>query len=182
MLHRAVFLDRDGTICYDLNHCSRLEDFQLIPGAAGGIRRWSAAGFLTVVVTNQSGIARGYFTEETLNEIHDRMLNDLDKLGAHIEAIYYCPHHPDQGCTCRKPKPGMLERASESLQIDLNASFMVGDKSSDVETARAVGCNAVLVGGTSVCGTVSEPRADYYAKDLYEASGWIVAQSKLKTS
>ena len=104
---RAVFLDRDGTIARDVPYCSRPEDLELLPGVGEAIRLLNEHGFMVVIITNQSGIARGYFTEEMLERIHQKLKNDLAKSGAHVDAIYYCPHHPGEGCDCRKPKPAL---------------------------------------------------------------------------
>ncbi|MGB9734576.1 MAG: D-glycero-beta-D-manno-heptose 1,7-bisphosphate 7-phosphatase [Conexivisphaera sp.] len=142
----AVFLDRDGVICYDVHYMRSPDQFELMPGVAEGIRRLNGAGFLVVVATNQSGIRRGYFTEEDLARIHARMLEELGRRGARIDAIYYCPCLPEEDCECRKPRPGMLLRAAEELGIDLGRSYMVGDKALDVEAGRAAGCTTVLVG------------------------------------
>ncbi len=137
---KAVFLDRDGTIARDVPYCSRPEDFELLPGAAEGIKLLNEHGFKVVVVTNQSGIARGYFTEGMLARIHDKMQKELAKHGAHVDAIYYCPHHPDDNCDCRKPKPKMLFQAAIDLDIELGESYVIGDGEMDVELARQAGC------------------------------------------
>ena len=113
VLHRAVFLDRDGTIAKDVHYCRRPEDFHILPRVPQAIRLLNQHGFKVVVITNQSGIARSYFTEETLSRIHDRMKSDLQRDGASIDAIYVCPHHPDEGCECRKPKPLLLIEGSK---------------------------------------------------------------------
>jgi len=139
-VYKAVFLDRDGTISRDVPYCSRPEDFELLPGAAEGIKLFNEHGFKVVVVTNQSGIARGYFTEKMLAEIHDKMITQLAEHGAHIDAIYYCPHHPDDNCDCRKPRPKMVLQAATDLDIDLSQSYVVGDSEMDVELAKLAGC------------------------------------------
>lgn len=158
-VHKAVFLDRDGTIARDVPYCSRPEDFELLPGAAEGIKLLNEHGFKVVVVTNQSGIARGYFTERMLAEIHDKMITQLAEHGAHVDAIYYCPHHPDDNCDCRKPKPKMLFQAALDLDIDLSQSYVIGDSDMDVELARRAGCKAGIrvgeSGGTGDCVAVS---------------------------
>ena len=126
-VHKTVFLDRDGTIARDVPYCSRSEDFELLSGAAEGIKLLNEHGFKVVVVTNQSGIGRGYFTEKMLAEIHDKMITQLAEHGAHVDAIYYCPHHPDDKCECRKPKPKMVLQAARDLDIDLSQSYVIGD-------------------------------------------------------
>ena len=141
-MNKAVFIDRDGTIAKDVPYCSRPEDFELLPGAVEGIRLLNEHGFKVVVVTNQSGIARGYFTEQTLARIHDKMRGDLAEYNARIDAIYYCPHHPDDNCDCRKPQPKMAFQAALDLGIDLKQSYVIGDSDVDVEMARRAGCKA----------------------------------------
>jgi D-glycero-D-manno-heptose 1,7-bisphosphate phosphatase len=149
---KAVFLDRDGTINVEVQYLSQVEDFQFIPGVPWALKRLKDAGFLLVVVTNQSGIGRGYYDEAALDSIHSHMHADLAKFGAPIDACYFCPHHPEHAtgdyrreCGCRKPLPGMLQRAAQDLDIDLAASFMIGDKLADVEAGIAAGCTALLV-------------------------------------
>jgi histidinol-phosphate phosphatase family protein len=141
-VHKAVFLDRDGTIARDVPYCSRPEDFELLPGVAEGIKLLNEHGFKVVIVTNQSGIARGYFTEEMLDEIHDKMITQLAEHGARADAIYYCPHHPDDNCACRKPKPKMVFQAARDLDIDPSQSYVIGDSEMDIELARRAGCKA----------------------------------------
>ena len=149
---RAVFLDRDGTINVEVNFLSKVEEFQFIPGVPRALKGLKDAGFLLVVVTNQSGIGRGYYDEAALESIHSHMHADLAKFGAAIDACYFCPHHPEHAlgdyrreCGCRKPLPGMLQQAARDLDIDLAASFMVGDKLADVEAGITAGCTALLV-------------------------------------
>lgn len=145
MLSRAVFLDRDGTMAPDVNYCSRPEDFNLFPETARAIRRLNKLGFKVIVITNQSGVARGYFDENTLAKIHEKMTRELSKDGAHIDGIYYCPHHPEDNCACRKPQPGMILQAAKEHNIDLKKSFMVGDSQADIELGKAVSCKTVLI-------------------------------------
>jgi len=154
-VHKAVFLDRDGTIARDVPYCSRPEDFELLPGVAEGIRLLNEHDFKVVIITNQSGIARGYFTEQMLAKIHKKMQKELAEHGAHVDAIYYCPHHPDDKCECRKPKPKMVLQAAIDLDIDLSQSYVIGDSEIDVELAKLAGCKAGIrvgePGGTGNC-------------------------------
>ena len=150
--HRAVFLDRDGTINVEVQYLSQVEDFQFIPGVPWALKCLKDAGFLLVVVTNQSGIGRGYYDEAALDTIHSHMHTDLASFGAAIDACYFCPHHPEHAigdyrteCACRKPLPGMLQQAARDLDIDLGASFMIGDKLADIEAGLAAGCTSLLV-------------------------------------
>lgn len=148
-MNRAVFIDRDGTIAKDVPYCSRPEDFELLPGAAEGIKLLKENGFLVIIITNQSGIARGYFTEETLAKIHQKMQMELAQYGACVDAIYYCPHHPDDGCDCRKPKPKLVLQAARDLNIDLSQSYVIGDSEMDIELAKQAGCAGAVKVGTS---------------------------------
>jgi D-sedoheptulose 7-phosphate isomerase len=143
---RAVFIDRDDTIVQDVPYCSKPEDLRVFPGVGESIRKLNEAGYLTVLVTNQSGIGRGYFDEATLGRIHDRLKADLAADGAHLDAIYFCPHHPDKGCGCRKPATGMLERAVRDLGIDLRSSYVIGDSDNDVTMGLRAGCRCIRVG------------------------------------
>lgn len=143
--NRAIFLDRDGVINKHIPYCSRPEDFEFLPLVAEGIRLLNEKGFKVVVVTNQSGIGRGYFTEGMLSVIHYKMTQELLKHGAHIDAIYYCPHHPEDNCTCRKPNTDMLLKAAKELNIELNQSYMIGDSEIDIETGKKVGCKTFLI-------------------------------------
>lgn len=172
MTNRAVFLDRDGTMARDAQYCSRPEDFELFPETAKALRLLSKHGFKIIVVTNQSGIGRGYFTEETLARIHDKMNCELAKKGASVDAIYYCPHHPDDNCDCRKPKPKLVFQAARDNDIDLARSFVIGDLPADIELGRAVGCQTTLISQEKS----SELMPDHIAADLYQAAQWIVRQ------
>jgi D-glycero-D-manno-heptose 1,7-bisphosphate phosphatase len=153
---RAVFLDRDGTINTLKGFITRPEDFELIDGAAEAIRRINRLGYLAIVITNQPVIARGEATLEELDLIHHKMETELGKAGAYVDDIFFCPHHPDKGfpgerpeykidCECRKPKPGLLFRAAKKYNIDLTASYMIGDDNRDIEAGRAAGCTPVLL-------------------------------------
>lgn len=151
---RAVFLDRDGTLNKYVGFLRDIDTFELVDGAADFVRRINAKGYLAIVVTNQPVIARGEVTTEQLETIHNKMETLLGQQGAYVDAIYYCPHHPHSGyagerpeykidCTCRKPKPGMLLDAAHKYNIDLAASYMVGDSDADMEAGRAAGCTPV---------------------------------------
>ncbi|HSE37037.1 MAG TPA: HAD family hydrolase [Blastocatellia bacterium] len=148
----AIFIDRDGTLNEDIGYVSTPDELVLYPWAAEAVRRINDSGLLAIVMTNQSGIARGMYTEKTLDAIHSRMIHELGREGARIDAVYYCPHHPDVGdaryriyCECRKPRPGMLEKASREHRIDLAASYVIGDKASDIKLAENAGARSALV-------------------------------------
>lgn len=171
-LEKAVFLDRDGTINEEQGYLYRAEECRFLPGVKEAVRRLNAAGYLVVVVTNQSGIARGYYSESDLDKLHRFMEKEFAVAGARIDGWYYCPHHPDfspegETCDCRKPLPGMLLVASEELGIDLSSSWMVGDKSADMEAGLAAGCRSILV------------RTGYGAVEAAVASSGILAVDDL---
>lgn len=142
---RAVFVDRDDTIAKDVPYCARPEDLKLFSGVPEAIAKLNAAGFLVIVITNQSGIARGFFTEGTLARIHDKMISDIAAGGGKIDGIFYCPHHPDERCGCRKPAVGMGTAAIAKHGIDAKRSFMVGNSDADVEFGKALGCTPIKV-------------------------------------
>ena len=152
MSDRALFLDRDGTLVEPRHYPSRPEDLILSADVGPELRALQSAGFRVVVITNQSGIARGYFTEPDLHRMHDHLADQLTEFGVRIDAVYFCPHHPDGAiaelavaCECRKPEPGMLLRAANDLNLDLTRSWFVGDILDDVEAGNRAGCRTVLV-------------------------------------
>lgn len=152
-MRRAVFLDRDGTLVDELGFLGDPEDLRLLPGAAESLRLLERAGWLAIVVTNQSGVARGLFGERELAEVHARLEAELARSDARLDAIFYCPHHPDHGrapfrqtCACRKPAPGMLLAAAERFALELGACWTVGDSLRDLEAGRRAG----LAGGILV--------------------------------
>lgn len=183
----AVFFDRDGTINEEINYLSSIEQFQFIDGAVEAIKLLNDTGLLAVVITNQAGVARGFYDEARVQEIHEFMEKQLQSSGARLNGIYYCPHHPTAGlgkykidCTCRKPKPGLLKQAATNLKIDLEKSFIVGDKLSDLQAGLAVGCKTILVRtgyGAEHEKKLTEKdfRPDHIADDVLEAVRWIVA-------
>lgn len=142
-----MFLDRDGTLNVEVNYLHRIEDLVLVAGAARAISALNRAGWLVIVVTNQAGIARGYYDETALHTLHEHLTQALAAQDARIDAIYYCPHHPDFSgtCECRKPQPGMLLQAAAEHGIDLTRSWLVGDTGGDIGAGRAAGCRTVLV-------------------------------------
>ncbi len=148
----GVFLDRDGTLNVERDFIARPEEIQLIPGAADAVQRLNREGLVACVISNQSGVARGYLTEEDLVPIHARLSEDLGAGGARVDRYYYCPHHPTEGmppynveCECRKPKPGMLLQGAREFGLDLTRSYVIGDRMSDVQAGQAVGAATVLV-------------------------------------
>ena len=184
----AVFLDRDGTINEEVGYVNHVDRLKLIDGAAEAVALLRQNGLKTIVVTNQAGVARGYYPAEHLPKLHERLRELLSAEGAELDAIYYCPHHPDVGeppfrqdCDCRKPKLGMIRRAEKELGVDAQRSYMVGDKISDVEFGRKAGCRSILLLTGYGKGELeyhrhqlsSEP--DYIADDLLDAAKWIVS-------
>lgn len=186
MKKSAVFLDRDGTINVESGYIRNLDDFNLMPGAAYAIKQLNELGIYAIVVTNQSGPARGYYDEAWVHSLHKRMNELLEAEGAHVDAIYYCPHLPEgvvpeytKVCDCRKPGPGMINKALDEYPIDLSSSYMVGDKATDVELAQNVGCRSVLLrsgyGEMVLNGAYQwKVKPDHIAEDLYDAVNWII--------
>lgn len=158
-MNKAVFLDRDGTINIEKNYLYKIEDFEFIEGVPEAIELLNNAGYLVVVVTNQAGIGRGYYTESDMHKLHQHINDELKKNGAHIDAFYFCPHHPEHGvghykldCECRKPKDGMLKQAIMDLNIDPKQSVIIGDKLSDVLAGENLGIRGILVQtGHEIC-------------------------------
>ena len=174
VLKDAVFLDRDGTINEDRGYIRRPSELQIIPGAAPAIRALNERAIPVVVISNQSGLARGYFTRNDLNEINSHLIALLAQDGASVDAIYFCPHLPDDSCSCRKPATALVERAAKKLGV--RCSYMVGDKGTDIALARGIGARAVLVktghGSEELAHLAEEP--DFIAEDLSLAVGWIL--------
>jgi D-glycero-D-manno-heptose 1,7-bisphosphate phosphatase len=185
---RAVLLDRDGTLTVEGEWLTRRQDLVLVPGAAAALARLAARGWKLVLVTNQSAIARGLITPAQLEEIHAELQQHLAAEGAHLDAIYSCPHHPTAGlgayrveCECRKPKPGLVLQAARELGLDLAACWMVGDAARDLEAGWAAGVPGILVAtgkGATEIGVLrargEEPQA--FVPDLPAAAEWILAQ------
>lgn len=152
MKHRAVFVDRDGTLIREVGYLSRLDQIELLPRVDEAICLLQSLGLKVVMVTNQSAVARGIINEQELRRIHQVIGERLAKTGAYLEGVYYCPHHPTEGCApyrvacqCRKPKPGMVQRACTDLGLDAGGSYVVGDQMSDVELAAQVGARGILI-------------------------------------
>jgi D,D-heptose 1,7-bisphosphate phosphatase len=172
--NKAIFIDRDGTIAYDTHYCSNPADFFLLSSVPEAIKLLNDQNLMVIVITNQSGIARGYFTETTLKAIHQKMKNQLERKGAHIDGIYYCPHHPDDNCECRKPKTALFLRAAREFNIDMNNSYVIGDLDIDIEAGKSLNCKTVLVttGPNGDRDITCFP--DYVAENLLEAAQWII--------
>ena len=190
-MREAVFLDRDGTVTEEVGYVNHLDRLKLIPGAASASSRLNRAGILVILATNQAGVARGYFPEELVGQVHRRLEELLAQEGAHLDAIYYCPHHPQVGpppyrksCNCRKPAGGMLLEAAEKFSIDLSRSFMVGDKITDPITGMRLGAKGILVltgygKGEYIYQRKNwQTQPDFIAPDLNGAVDWILTQRR----
>lgn len=180
---KAVFLDRDGTVIHERGYITAADSVELIAGAASAIARLRADGWKVLIVTNQGCVGRGMITEEELGAIHFRMLAMLGSEGAQIDGVYYCPHHPEGSvpdyaieCDCRKPRPGMLERAASEHDLDLEQCVIVGDTMRDLGAGRAAGTRVILVLTGHGEETQTEAHdADHVAVDLAAAVDWILA-------
>ncbi len=185
---KVVFLDRDGTINEEVHYLHKPEDLRLLPGVPEAIRMLKKAGFTLIVVTNQAGVARGYYTCRDVEKLHGYLNEQLKKEGGAIDAFYYCPHHPVHGigeykvvCRCRKPDIGMFEAAEKDFTVDKAHSYMIGDKELDVQAGRNYGVGSILVGtgyGAELKREAEEqgrePFYDYYAEDLTAAARYII--------
>ncbi len=185
-MKQAVFLDRDGVICEDKHYIHRKEDFILLSGVAEAIRLLNQQGYRVIVVTNQSGIARGLYSFQVMESLHEHMLKLLSKEKASIDKIYCCPHHPRgviqeyrRSCPCRKPSPGMLYQAQKDFNLDLSTCYLVGDKTTDIQTGINAGCKTIMVetgyGGND---NVMLVTPHFKTKDLYTAVTEIILRNR----
>lgn len=182
MAKPAVFIDRDGTLNVEKNYLHTWAEWEWIAGAPDAIKRFNEAGYVVIVTSNQAGVARGFYREQDIDSLHQQVDADLQKQGAHIDAYYYCPHHPEHGevrdCDCRKPEPGMLLRAAAEHDIDLLKSFMIGDKVSDVEAGLNAGVIPILVEtGYGKDERADLPPAVLVVRDVSAACDWILESS-----
>jgi D-glycero-D-manno-heptose 1,7-bisphosphate phosphatase len=146
MTRRAIFLDRDGVINVNRpDHVKCWDEFVFLPRALDALRKIASSDFLVFVMTNQAAIARGLTTESAVRHIHTQMIAEIEKAGGHIDAVYFCPHHPDEKCGCRKPQPGLYLQAAQQFEIDLAASYVIGDAVADIGAALAIGARPILV-------------------------------------
>ncbi|MEE8638244.1 MAG: D-glycero-beta-D-manno-heptose 1,7-bisphosphate 7-phosphatase [Candidatus Margulisiibacteriota bacterium] len=184
-MNKAVFLDRDGTIVEDVGYMNSPEQIQFIPGSIEAIKTLNEAGYKVVIISNQAGVARGLVTEDMLQTIDKVLHKGILNGGAHLDGIYYCPHHPEHGvypykqaCECRKPHPGLIKRAYRDLDIDLSQSYMIGDKASDIQAGKGAGTKTVFV--TSGRGKEEKKKLkekpDHVADNLLEAVKWILGK------
>ncbi|WP_200763490.1 D-glycero-beta-D-manno-heptose 1,7-bisphosphate 7-phosphatase [Nitrosophilus alvini] len=146
-MRKAVFLDRDGVINIDKSYVYKKEDFEFSKGVFKALKHFRKLGYLLIIVTNQSGIGRCYYTQKDFEKLTEWMLGEFEKKGVKIDGVYFCPHKPEDGCICRKPEPGMIKKAAEDFDIDLKKSWMIGDKERDIEAAHRAGIeNTILIG------------------------------------
>ena len=190
----AVFLDRDGTINEEVGYLDSLDKLKVIPSAYEAIRLINLCGMKAVVITNQAGVAKGFFTEKFVNSTNECLQADLCRMGASIDKFYYCPHHPTEGigiylrkCSCRKPAPGMLLSAAQELNIDLTRSYFIGDRFRDMEAGKKVGVKGILVKTGFGQGLLQddgpdeatpEGKPEFIAEDILEAVQWILKDRK----
>ena len=179
MNRRFVLLDRDGTVIEDKHYLHDPDEVELLPGAVAGLSRMRDLGFGLILVTNQSGVGRGYFTHDQVRAVNERLAGMLAEHGLEFDGIFYCPHEPEKECDCRKPAPGLVIQAAATLQFDPTESYMIGDKACDVGLGRAVGATTILV--RTGKGAVEEPACldaglvDFVARDLVDAASFIEA-------
>ena len=190
---RAIFMDRDGTVLDEVGYVNHVDRVRLLPRSPEAVRRANDAGFQVVVVTNQAGVARGYFPESLVTDVNDLLRALLAEHGARVDGIYYCPHHPAVGespyrkdCNCRKPRPGMLLRAAEEMGIDLAGSYIVGDTIKDVEAGHHVGATTVMLrtgygkGEMELHSAGWRHHPHHVADDLLDGVGWILARENAR--
>ena len=183
-LKPAVFLDRDGTISEEVGYLNHISRFRIFPFVPAAIRRLNERGLLVFVITNQSGVGRGYYPDSLVHAVHDLMTIQLADVGAYLDGIYYCPHISADVCACRKPSPGMLDQAAAEHAVDLMRSFVVGDRHSDVELAHRVGARSIMVrtgyGEGEILWHAQEwaIMPDFIAADLTAAADWILERTR----
>lgn len=189
----AVFIDRDGTITEEVGYINHVDRLKLISNAGKAIGLLNKAGILAICASNQAGVARGYFPLELVYKVHDKLVKILRRQDAYLDAIYFCPHHKDGvvrdfkvDCTCRKPKTGMIKKAVKEFNIDVEKSYAIGDKYTDVEFAKNAGCVAIMVktgygkGELEIFGDKWKQKPDYVAEDLFDAVLWILRREGIE--
>ncbi|MFC1988640.1 D-glycero-alpha-D-manno-heptose-1,7-bisphosphate 7-phosphatase [Chloroflexota bacterium] len=185
-MEKAVFLDRDGVIIEDIGYIDECSKIKFLPGVSEAINLLNNNGFKVIIITNQSGVARGYFTEKIARDINNYIQEYLAKKGAVIDRTYYCPHHIEgtieeyrKECRCRKPEPGMIEKAVAEFDIDLKDSFVIGDQMSDIEAGYSVGSRTIFLAGKYPMHKEGDNSLtpDYVASDLREAVNWLLDNS-----
>ncbi len=173
-MNRAVFLDRDGTIIAEKNYLSQITEVEVLPGIPSAIRELNRNNFKVIVISNQSGVGQGKFTQKKVEKINNYLKNLLLKKGAKIDKIYFCPHIPENNCSCRKPSTGLIHEAQKDFNIVLEKSYLIGDKASDIEAGYRAGCKTILV--LTGCGEKEKEKSTptHLASNLREAVKWIL--------
>lgn len=183
-MNRAVFIDKDGTLIHNVPYNADPALIRLLDKAAAGLKLLKDAGYLLIVISNQSGVALGYFQEEDLDGIRRKLQEELSQEGVALDALYFCPHHPEGiveeyalACECRKPKPGMILQAAANFNIDLRQSWMIGDILHDVEAGNKAGCNTILIdnGNETEWKLTPDRQPTELARDIFEAAKKIIA-------
>lgn len=176
-MNKAIFLDRDGTINIDHGYVHNLKDWELIPRSIDALKILQKAGYLLIIITNQSGIGRGYYTLKDFEKINDYMLKQFSKDNIDIKKVYFCHHDPDENCECRKPKTFFIKQAEKEFNINLSQSFVIGDKTADIKTGVDSGCKTVLVlTGKAGKDNTYDSKPDFVAKDLYNSTKFILKE------
>lgn len=184
---KVIFIDRDGVVNKDpggwteYNYVTRWEDFHFLPGAKEAIKKLTDAGYEIIIISNQAGINRGFFTVDDLKNINDNMLKEISSSGGRIRSVHYCPHKKEEGCNCRKPNIGLFNEATKGMDISFSDTFFIGDGSMDVEAGDRIGCKTVLLlSGKSKLEDVEKWRykPDFIKKDLSEAVDWILKENR----
>lgn len=170
-MRKAVIFDRDGVLVEDIGYHHKIEDFKFIPNAIEGLKLLK--NYLLIIVTNQSGIGRGYYTMKDFENFNNHLIQELKKHGIKIKKTYICPHKPEDNCDCRKPKAKLIKYAANEFNIDLSKSFMIGDMKRDIEMGHNAGCKGILVLTGKGMKEKENSKADYVAKDLVEAAKWV---------
>jgi len=181
LIKKVVFLDRDGTINRDSpDYIKSREEFEFLPGSLEAINNLTLNGYTNFVITNQSAVPRNLISLKELDSVHNMMAEEAARSGGEIKDVFYCPHMPDAGCNCRKPEPGLIYQARDKYAIELSETVMVGDSAKDIECAHRAGCGRAVLVKSGIHGDVEDElktrqlRADYVAKDLFEAAEWII--------
>jgi len=173
---KAVFLDRDGTIIYDVNYPKYPSQVRVLPGTISALKSFSEIGYKLIIISNQSGIGRGIITFDEVERVNQRVFSIFKENNVFIDAIYYCPHAPDDQCDCRKPSPKMILRAAKDMEIDLTRSFMIGDKSSDIEAGKRASCKTILISENTSIFKIN-PIPDLIANKWSDVLSYILNES-----
>ena len=180
---KVIFLDRDGVInkdpsgWTDHSYVTRWEDFLFLPGAKDAVKKLSKAGYEIIVISNQAGVNKGYFTMDDLKDVNERMLKELFLHGGKVRSVHYCPHRKDEGCGCRKPNTGLFKEATRDMDINFNSAFFIGDGSMDIEAGKRMGCKTILLlSGKSKLEDAKDwkVKPDFIKRDLSEAVEWVL--------